>query len=518
VRSQFAYAIGVPEESIRINAVNVGGEFGGKGDGIDLPIAYLLARKAGRPVKIVMTYAEELAAGNPAHPTIVTVKSGVMRDGRIVARRLRAVHASGAYGALKSKASLATGHYVGVPYRVDNSEFEFLQIYTNTVPGGYYRSPGAIATVFALESHTDLIARELGMDVAEYRLKNLIGEGEEDAVGHRLNDVRFREVFTAALDAAGWKKPKPARVGRGVALTARHISGGDTGVVLTAERDGKFVVLSPTIDQGSGTHTILRQLVAERMRVSIDQVRVVVGDTDTTTKDSGVRASRVTYVAGHAVVQACDTLRKNFLEQAARLLECAPGDVEYGDGKFWLAQEPAQQVSHNRVLAQLDGRGSVTVYEDYPYPDGVSYFCAQVAEVEVDPETGAVRVRRIVSAHDVGTIINPIGHQGQIDGSTVMGFGQGVMEELVIDNGRVLNSNLGEYKLPSIKDIPKLDTVLLESGGGVGPLNAKPIGEFANNCPPAAIANAVADAVGARLFSLPVTAEKIHAALAKSGR
>ncbi len=518
VRSQFAYAIGVPEESIRINAVNVGGEFGGKGDGIDLPIAYLLARKAGRPVKIVMTYAEELTAGNPAHPTIVTVKSGVMRDGRIVARRLRAVHASGAYGALKSKASLATGHYVGVPYRVENSEFEFLQIYTNTVPGGYYRSPGAIATVFALESHTDLIARELAMDAAEFRLKNLICDGEEDAVGHRLTDVRFREVFKAALDAAGWKKPKPARVGRGVALTARHISGGDTGVVLTAERDGKFVVLSPTIDQGSGTHTILRQLVAERMRVSVDQVTVVVGDTDTTTKDSGVRASRVTYVAGHAVVQACDTLRKNFLNQAARLLECAPGDVEYGDGKFWLAQEPAQQVSHNRVLAQLDGRRSVTVYEDYPYPDGVSYFCAQVAEVEVDPETGAVRVRRIVSAHDVGTIINPIGHQGQIDGSTVMGFGQGVMEELVIENGRVLNSNLGEYKLPSIKDIPNLDTVLLESAGGVGPLNAKPIGEFANNCPPAAIANAVADAVGARLFSLPVTAEKIYAALAKQGR
>jgi len=516
VRTQFAKAISVAEETIRINVVNVGGEFGGKGDAIDLPIAYLLARKSARPVKIVMTYAEELTAGNPAHPTIVTVKSGVMRGGRIVARTLRALHASGAYGALKSKASLATGHYVGVPYRVDNSEFEFLQIYTNTVPGGYYRSPGAIATVFALESHTDLIARELALDPAEFRLKNLIGDGEEDAVGQRLSDVRFREVFQAALDAAGWKKPKPARVGRGIALTARHISGGDTGVVLTAEPDGRFMVLSPTIDQGSGTHTILRQLVAEEMRVSVDRVRVVVGDTDTSTKDSGVRASRVTYVAGHAVVQACALLRRRLLEQAARLLECLAGDVEYGDGKYWLAEEPAQQVSHNRVLAQLDGRGSVTVYEDYPYPDGVSYFCAQVAEVEVDPETGAVRVRRIVSAHDVGTIINPIGHQGQIDGSTVMGFGQGVMEELVMENGRVLNSNLGEYKLPSIKDIPRLETVLLESSGGVGPLNAKPIGEFANNCPPAAIANAVADAVGARLFTLPITAEKIHAALAKT--
>jgi CO/xanthine dehydrogenase Mo-binding subunit len=189
--------------------------------------------------------------------------------------------------------------------------------------------------------------------------------------------------------------------------------------------------------------------------------------------------------------------------------------VKYDKSKFWLTQEPAQQVTHNRVLAQLDGRRSVTVYEDYPYPDTVSYFCAQVAEVEVDKETGSVRVRRIVSAHDVGTVINPLGHQGQIDGSTVMGFGQGVMEELVIENGRVTNNNLGDYKMPTAKDIPVLRTVLVESSGGVGPVNAKPIGEFANNCPPAAIANAVADAVGARLFSLPVTAEKVYAAMPK---
>jgi carbon-monoxide dehydrogenase large subunit len=513
VRTQLAHAIAVPEERIRVNVVNVGGEFGGKGDGVDLPIAYLLASRSGRPVKLVMTYAEELAASNPAHPTIVTIRSGVNRDGRIVARALRALHASGAYGALKSKASLATGHYVGVPYRVENSAFEFLQIYTNTVPGGYYRSPGAIATVFALESHTDLLAKELGMDPAEFRLKNLIGEGEEDAVGQRLHDVRFREVFEAALDTADWKKPKPDHVGRGIALTARHISGGDTGLVLTVEADGTLTVLSPTIDQGSGTHTILRQLVAEEMRVPVDQVRVVIGDTDTTPRDSGVRASRITYVAGRAVVQACETLREKLSAQAARLLECACSDVDFGAGKFWLRQERGQEVSLKRVLAPLGGRLAVTVYEDYPYPDQVSYFCAQVAEVEVDPETGAVHVHRIVSAHDVGTILNPLGHQGQIDGSTVMGFGQAVMEELVIENGRVTNNNLGDYKLPTARDIPKLKTVLLDSPGGVGPLNAKPIGEFANNCPPAAIANAVADAVGARLFELPVTAEKIYEAL-----
>jgi len=514
VRSQLAKALRLPEERICINVVNVGGEFGGKGDGIDLPVAYFLAQQSGRPVKIVMSYAEELTASNPAHPTVITIRSGLTRDGRIVARSLRAVHASGAYGALKSNSSLATWHYAGGQYRIDHAFFEFLQVYTNTVPGGYYRSPGAVATAFAVDSHTDLIAEELKMDPAEFRLKNFIGEGEADAVGHALHHVRFREVLQAALDAAGWKKPKPGpHYGRGIALSGRHISGGDTGLVLSAEPDGTLIILSPTIDQGSGTHTVLRQLVAEEMRVPIGQVRVAIGDTDVTPRDSGVRASRVTYVAGNAVVQACGKLREQLLEHAARMLECSPEEVEFGDAKFWLRQDPAQQITLPRVIARANARLSVTVYEDYPYPEDISYICAQVAEVEVDPETGALRIHRFVTAHDVGTVINPITHQGQIDGATVMGLGQGIMEELLMDHGKITNNNLGDYKMPTARDIPELKTVLVKSTGGVGPLDAKPIGEFANNGPPAAIANAVADAVGVRLFELPVTAEKIYRAL-----
>jgi CO/xanthine dehydrogenase Mo-binding subunit len=514
VRSQLAKCLQLPEERIRINVVNVGGEFGGKGDGIDLPIAYFLSQRTGRPVKIVMTYAEELSASNPAHPTVITVRSGVKRDGRIVARKLRAVHASGAYGALKSNASLATWHYAGGQYRIDNADIEYLQIYTNTVPGGYYRSPGAVATAFAIDSHTDLIAKELGMDTAEFRMKNFLGEGEEDAVGHRLYNVRFREVLQAAMDAVGWKKAKRrANVGRGIALSGRHISGGDTGVVLTAEPDGSFTIVSPSVDQGSGTHTILRQLVADQMNVAIEQVRVIVGDTDSAPRDGGMRASRMTYVAGQAIMQACETLRKNLLDQAARMLECGAEEIEFDGGKFYLRQDPGQQLTLRRVVAQATEHLQVTVYEDYPYPEDISYICAQVAEVEVDPETGSVQVRRVVSAHDVGTIINPITHQGQIDGATIMGMGQGVMEELVMDEGKVTNNNLGDYKMPTIRDIPELKTVLVKSTGGVGPLDSKPIGEFANNGPPAAIANAVADAVGVRLFELPVKAEKIYQAL-----
>jgi CO/xanthine dehydrogenase Mo-binding subunit len=514
VRSQLAKCLQLPEERIRINVVNVGGEFGGKGDAIDLPIAYFLSQRTGRPVKIVMTYAEELSASNPAHPTVITVRSGVKRDGRIVARKLRAVHASGAYGALKSNASLATWHYAGGQYRIDNADIEYLQIYTNTVPGGYYRSPGAVATAFAIDSHTDLIAKELGMDAAEFRMKNFLGEGEEDAVGHRLYNVRFREVLQAAMDAVGWKRAKRrANVGRGIALSGRHISGGDTGVVLTAEPDGSFTIVSPSVDQGSGTHTILRQLVADQMNVAIEQVRVIVGDTDSAPRDGGMRASRMTYVAGQAIMQACETLRKNLLDQAARMLECGAEEIEFDGGKFYLRQDPGQQLTLRRVVAQATEHLQVTVSEDYPYPEDISYICAQVAEVEVDPETGSVQVRRVVSAHDVGTIINPITHQGQIDGAVIMGMGQGVMEELVMDEGKVTNNNLGDYKMPTIRDIPELKTVLVKSTGGVGPLDSKPIGEFANNGPPAAIANAVADAVGVRLFELPVKAEKIYQAL-----
>ena len=511
VRSQMAKALNIPEERIRINVVNVGGEFGGKGDAIDLPIAYLLAQRSARPVKIVMNYAEELSASNPAHPTVITIRSGVKRDGRIIARSLKAIHTSGAYGGLKANSSLATWHYVGVPYRVENSAFEFLQIYTNTVPGGYYRSPGAVAMAFAVESHTDIIAEDLHMDPAEFRLKNLLGEGEEDAVGHRLHDVRFREVLQAALEGANWRNSRSrANLGQGISLSARHISGGDTGLVLTAEADGSITVLSPTIDQGSGTHTILRQLVSEQMNIPIELVRVLIGNTDITPRDSGVRASRVTYVAGNAVSKACHQLREQLLERAAHTLECRIDEIEFRDGRFRLHQDPTQQLTLQRLVSQSNEPLQVSVYEDYPYPDQVSYICAQVAEVEVDRGTGAVRLHRMITAHDVGTIINPLTHQGQIDGATVMGVGQGIMEELIIHDGKVTNNNLGDYKLPTIADIPVLKTILVQSDGGVGPMNAKPIGEFANNGPPAAIANAIADAVGVRLFELPLAAEKIY--------
>jgi len=479
-RLQLAQAMGLQDEDIRVNVVSVGGDFGGKGDTRDLPVAYLLAKMTERPVKIVMSYWEELTASNPTHPTFVTIRSGMTRDGRLTAREVRTVHASGAYGAMKPRSFLSTSHYVGGGYRIPNTSFEFLQVCTNTTPGGYFRAPGAHQYTFALECHTDLLAQELGMDPAEFRRINLVDAGDEDAVGRPLRVADVRPVLEAALEASRWGEPKagPGR-GKGVAIFGRQIGGGAAGAVLTAEADGAFTVLSPTVDVGTGTHTIEQQMVANEMGVPLSQVRVSQGDTDSTPFDEGPRASRVTYTEGQAVMKACEQMRQ------------------------------AIQDGANLPL-------TITVEHDAPQPEDVMYFSAQVAEVEVDRETGQVKVIRVVTAHDVGTIINPLAHQGQIDGGFVTGFGLAVTEELVTEDGQVLNGSLGDYKLPTMSDIPPLETVLVHTGGGEGPYQAKAIGELANNATAAAIANAVADAVGVHLFELPITAERVYAALDSS--
>jgi CO/xanthine dehydrogenase Mo-binding subunit len=514
-RTQLAKAVGLPEDQILVHVVNVGGDFGGKGDSVDAPIAYLLAKAAGRPVKLLTTYSEDLATSNPSHPTMINIRSGVSRDGLLVARSVHTYHACGAYAALKPNAMLSVWHHVGGAYRLPHAEFEFLQVYTNTTPGGYFRAPGAHQHTFALESHTDLIAAELGIDPAAFRLRNMIGEGEEDGAGNHLRGIKAREVLEAALKAVDWRgsKPGPNR-GRGIGLFGRLIGGGPAGAVLTAEVDGSLTVLVPTFDQGVGTHTIVQQVVAADMGLPLDRVRVITGDTDVAPYDDGPRASRVTYTEGQAVLKACADLRAQLAEPAAQLLDCDERDVRYGDGVF---SGEGREAALGEVVARAgDGREvTVRVQLDSPLVEDVTYFCAQVAEVEVDPDTGQVRVERMVTAHDVGTIINPITHQGQIDGGVATGIGLALTEELIMEGGRITNAHLGEYKLPTVRDMPPLETILVHSGGGTGPFEAKAIGEMANNSPPAAVANAVADAVGARLFELPITAERVLNAITR---
>jgi CO/xanthine dehydrogenase Mo-binding subunit len=396
---------------------------------------------------------------------------------------------------------------------------EALQVYTNTVPCGFWRAPGAIQAVFASESHMDLIARELKMDPAKFRMTNLIGEGEENALGKSWGGVKAKETLQAALSAAGWNSPKRANFGRGLAMYERGTGAGKVWVNLTAEADGTFTVFTVAGDQGTGLQTILCQTVAAEMGVAYENVRCRIGATSDVSYsvDVGFGGSRSTNINSAAAVQASGELRKKLTAQAAPLLGCSENKVTYKGGKF-SANNGRGKTLTLRDVVKSSGPVTVSVDTEVPRKGSSTSFIAQVAEVEVDPETGRVKLHKFVTAHDVGTIINPLGHQGQIDGEAIMAIGSGLMEELIDDHGKVTTTNLGEYKIPNILDIPKFQTVLVSGRNGPGPYEAKGIGEHANVSPPAAIANAVHDAVGVRLFDLPLTAEKVYRALREMGK
>lgn len=511
-RAQFAKAAGISPGQIRIHAVHVGADFGGKSGAGELPICYFLARQAKRPVKILLTHSEELMAMNPDHDTVVRVKTGVKRDGTMTARYLQAIHGTGAYAGMKPGRASIGGAGTAGPYKIEHTYMEALQVYTNTVPCGFWRAPGAIQAVFASESHMDLLARELQMDPAKFRRINLVGEGEINALGKTWSGVKAKETLQAALDAAGWQQPKRANIGRGVAMYERGTGAGKVWVNLTAEPDGTLTVFTVAGDQGTGLQTILCQTVAAEMGVSYESVRCRIGNTSEVSYsvDVGFGGSRSTNINSTAAVQAAAELRAKLTEQAAKILGCAEDQVIYKSGKF---SNRSRSLILSDVVTANGGPLTVSVNTEVPRKGSSTSFVAQVAEVEVDRETGQVKLRNFISAHDVGTIINPLGHQGQIDGEAIMAIGTGLMEELIDDQGKIVTTHLGEYKIPNILDIPRFKTVLIKGRNGPGPYEAKGIGEHANVSPPAAIANAIQDACGVRLFSIPATAERVYQAL-----
>jgi xanthine dehydrogenase molybdenum-binding subunit len=433
----------------------------------------------------------------------------------MTARYLQAIHGTGAYAGMKpGRASIGGAGSAG-PYKIDNTYMEALQVYTNTVPCGFWRAPGAIQAVFASESHTDLIARALNMDPAQFRLINLVGEGEENALGKSWKGVKAKETLEAALSAGGWNNPKRTNVGRGVAMYERGTGAGKVWVNLTAELDGSLTVFTVAGDQGTGLQTVLCQTVAAEMAVPYEQVRCKIGNTSDVSYsvDVGFGGSRSTNINSAAAYQASAELRTKLTEQAAKISGCGADQITYKNGRFSIITGKGKPLSLSDVVKAHGAPVTVSVATEVPRKGSSTSFVAQVAEVEVDSETGRVKLKKFVTAHDVGTIINPLGHQGQIDGEAVMAIGSSLMEELIQDQGKVTTTNLGEYKIPNIADVPQFKTVLVKGNNGPGPYEAKGIGEHANVAPPAAIANAVQDACGVRLFEIPVSAERLYHAL-----
>jgi CO/xanthine dehydrogenase Mo-binding subunit len=509
VREQVANALQIPQEKLVFNPVYIGGDFGGKGDFMDLAVVYLLSKKAERPVKLVMDYEEEFAAGNPRHASIVHVKTGVKKDGTIVAHHMNFIFDSGAYGAFKPNAFLNGPHLSAGPYNIPHVFIEEHMVYTNKIPCGHMRSPGDPQGFFANESQMDLVAKRLNMDPVKFRQKNFMHDGDVDPTGEEISYIKTDETLQKALEESGYHKAKPKNVGRGVALVQWTPAGGVGTVGITLDQQGMVTISSAMLDQGAGTYTVLSEIAAEELKIPLSHIRVQSLDTSQGKKDTGVGGSRATRVYGNAGYEAALKAVEAIKQAAAEQLGVSADQITLAKGAA-LHPRMERRLSYSDIVK---AKGSPIVVEA-SYSDTsrvhAASMCVQVAEVEVDPETGQLQLKKFTSSHNTGTVLNPLMHQGQIEGGAMMGIGYALMEQLIIGDGKVATTNFGEYKIPTTMDVPPFRSSVTERPQGAGPYNSMPIGETANIPVAAAIANAVDDACGVRITSLPITAEKIY--------
>jgi CO/xanthine dehydrogenase Mo-binding subunit len=519
LRSRFARDLGLEEENVKVHILPVGGDFGGKTSVTEAPICYFLAKKTGKPVRMVLEYTEELTAVSHRHPAVITLRTGVDGDGRLCAMQVRAVFSGGGYAALKANAEVTVQgpRRAASYYRIPAIQVETLCAYTNQVPCTQTRTPGSPQTTFAVESHMDIIAGELGMDPVAFRMKNLLDDGEPTPFGQKLKGIVVKDTLKKALDTSGWTKPKGKNIGRGVAVYERPSGAGKSGAAITIEAGGDVNVDLGVPDVGPGIHTVVQQIVSEVLDVPMACVHVRVADTDTSPFDSGTGGSKSTNSVGTAAYQAVTEIKSKIIALAAASLGCNAEDIKSMNGRYAAPERKAMPFSELMRLAVEQNGGVLThlsVYEPSRAP--ITSFAAQVAEVEVDPGTGQARVKKLTTVHDSGTVLNHLSYTGQIDGGVITGLGFALMEDNSLVDGKMPTANLGEFKMATIADVPKLTTVLMEDAVGPTPYQGKAIAEIPNVPTAAAIANAIQDAVGVRLLDLPLTSEKIYGALNKS--
>jgi len=488
-----------------------------------------LARKAGRPVRMVTPLEEELSAGLPRLPSRVTLKTGVNKDGTLVARQARMILDTGAYAGSGPEIASVCILVLGGPYRTAHMQLDAYAVHTNKTNFGAFRGPGGPQANFALESHLDMIAERLGMDALEFRLRNIVEEGDQAANGQVLTGVGLRECLEKAAAAIEWGKPAGPNRGKGLACGWWTTTGGLSGSRARLDVGGKIVVTVGTQEIGTGAIMGgVPLVVAERMGVPLEDVRIVVADTATGPWDFGSQGSRTLFNVGRAALLACDELETRVKTLAEKILEAPADELELRDGAVVVRGSPEERVPLAK-LAELDTKGDLQgrgqsypdpaahdparmtscLYPAFHYP---SFHC-HAAEVEVDPGTGEVTVLRYAAAHDVGRAVNPILVEGQIQGGVAQGIGMALMEEIVYQDGRVINNSWTDYKLPTLADVPDVQAIIVEHRSEAGPFGAKGLGESPVIEPPGALANAIARAAGVRITSLPITAERILMAL-----
>ncbi len=545
-RDQIARCLALPPEKVRVIGTLIGGGFGGKEDIAGQIHAALLAQATGRPVKVLYDRHESLLVHPKRHATQIRVRLGVKRDGTLVAAQTELYGDSGAYASLGEKVmTRATTHSTG-PYIVPHVKADCYAMYTNNPPSGAFRGFGVTQSCFAVESAMDQLAERLGMDPVELRRKNALRVGSVTNTGQLLTEsVGLLEcidrVEAEMRRLSGGRDPfkpqvvpgAPNRVrawGLAVAFKNTGLGGGapdKASAEVELFTDGTAEVRTSSAEIGQGLVAVLQMIAAEELSLPLEKVRVLLSDTDLTPDGGPTTASRQTYVTGNAVRLASDVVRQAVATTLAEKYDVPPEGVRFVEG---LAQVNGHSVPLGEAVAMMkaEGREPKATYEYWapktqPLGTGgdmhFAYsFATQAAEVEVDLETGEVRVLRVIAANDVGRVINPLGLQGQIEGGVMMGLGNALTEEFIVEEGRVITDRLARYRMPSIVLTPQIIPIVVEHPTGEGPYGAKGIGEISSIPTTPAITNAVYHATGVRVKRLPVDQDWLAREIARRER
>jgi CO/xanthine dehydrogenase Mo-binding subunit len=544
VQANVCESLGLPMTRLRCMTPRVGAGFGNKMEPHVQPALVKLALKARRPVKLILSREEDFETVRARHPITIRMRTGARRDGTLVARETELLLDGGAYGD-DSPGVLGYALLMNCgPYNIEHVHAHGRVAYTNKLRFGAFRGFGVPQVTFASEQQIDEVARRLSMEPMALRRRNIKRPGDVWFGGQQVHS----NELAACLDVIDREMPPAATAfpddamkrGRGVAISA-HISGLlASGAIVRMLEDGTLLLNTGAVDIGQGSNTALTQICAEALKVPVDRVAIASPDTDGSPYNWGTTASRVTYVTGRSVVAAAGEVERQLKQHASEMMECDPADLELKPGgEVALKGVPGKSVS----FAAISGRahwaaggpiiGSHTWVFDQKTVDpkramvlglpfqqiGIFSFSAVAVEVEVDTVTGKVRVVQACAASDVGRVINPVMASGQVEGAFVQGMGFALTEEMVWDGGRLANPTLMDYKIPTMAELPEsMRVFFVDSHEPTGPFGAKSVGELGINGVAAAIANAIHDATGARLSRLPMTGERVLAALRGAGR
>jgi len=513
VRDHIAGVLRLPLSKIRVIPTEVGGAFGGKNHSfLDVPAA-LLALKARRPVKIVMTRAEVFQATGPSGGTVIRIKAGARRDGRLTAVQAELYYEIGAYPTYPT-AGMAAQSFTG-PYRFPNAQVDGYEVIVNKPPVASYRAPGATPANFAMESVINELAEKLGLDPLDFRLLNSVREGERQVDGSPHGNIGAVEVLRAAKAHPHYTAPlehAPARGvyrGRGVAHAYWGNWGGRASCTLNVNGDGTVALLTSSVDL-SGTRTTIAMQAAEVLEIPLERIHPAVGDTGATGYADVSAGSRTTFATGKAAIRAAQSVLAQMRERAALLWNVPVETVSYVQGIFSTTQTPPDgpgRMTFGDLAAQLSNTGgAVTGVANMDSQEWGASFATHIADVEVDAETGRVTLLRYTAVQDVGKAVHPSYVEGQLQGGAVQGIGWALYEGYAYDDrGRMLNANLLDYKIPTALDVPMIDTVLVEVPYPGHPFGVRGAGEAGIIPPPAAIADAIYHAIGVRPTRLPMT-------------